>query len=530
MRAMSARTPRRAATPRAAGAGPGRAAGPRAPLPARPGAPKPAPIRATTPEEAATDTKATPVESRFDWRACWYPVAYAADVASTPLRVELFDEPFAVARTPAGGWLAFADACPHRGAALSEGRVTACGKLMCPYHGYTFSATGACVAAPYAPRAVGSPRAAASAVPVVEAQGIVWLAPAPGGPPPLLSALPLLPELELPGWVASDFVRDAPGVDAGALLANVADPDHGLFAHQTSNFDTFTASPDAPMTVRTDAATGAVAGETASRGTLLPTTTPSRGPSIARLRYLPPIHTRWSTHGGAKGEEDASFVAAFYVSPLAVGRSRLFVRYARSIAPWLPVPRWLLAMGLNGFVDQDTFLLATQSATALAREAEALACGSPPPRSPCPKSPTEAFLAAVEAWWVPKVGSQPGRAVRLARGAPLLPPRAVVLDRYATHTAIVPSSAAAWGVARRVDAAATAAAAAAAALLLGAAGSGAPPDRLAPWLVAPVAAAVVAAGARGVAARFEYRYDRSRQAADLARLATLQPGVEAAEE
>lgn len=283
------------------------------------------------------------------------------------------------------------------------------------------------------------------------------------------------------------------------------------------------------MTVRTDVETGAVVGETAARGTLLPSPRGgSAGPAVARLTYLPPIHTRWSTHGGEGGEEDAKFIAAFYVSPTGVGRSRLFVRYARSLAPWLPIPRWLLALGLNDFVDQDTFLLATQCATNLAREAAALAAGAPPPRSPCPKSPTEAFLAAVEAWWVPRAASQPGRVARLARGAPPLPPRSVVLDRYSTHTAIAPSSGVAWRVARRVDAAATAAAAAAAALLLGAAGAGTPPASLAPWLAVPVTAVAMAGVARGVAARFEYRYDRSRQAADLARLASLQPDVEKA--
>ena len=40
-----------------------------------------------------------------------------------------------------------------------------------------------------------------------------------------------LPELDEPGWTSDDFVRDMP-VDYTLLVENLADPDHGLFAHQ----------------------------------------------------------------------------------------------------------------------------------------------------------------------------------------------------------------------------------------------------------------------------------------------------------
>lgn len=60
-----------------------------------------------------------------------------------------------------------------------------------------------------------------------------------------------LPELDGPGWVANDFVRDMP-VDFTLLLENVMDPDHGIFAHQTPIFDSFAASPDHAMTVSSE--------------------------------------------------------------------------------------------------------------------------------------------------------------------------------------------------------------------------------------------------------------------------------------
>ena len=60
----------------------------------------------------------------------------------------------------------------------------------------------------------------------------------------------VLPQLDEPGWTSDDFVRDMP-VDFTLLLENLADPDHGIFAHQTTSFDSFTASAAHPMSVST---------------------------------------------------------------------------------------------------------------------------------------------------------------------------------------------------------------------------------------------------------------------------------------
>ena len=60
-----------------------------------------------------------------------------------------------------------------------------------------------------------------------------------------------LPELDEPGWTSDDFIRDFP-VDFTLVLTNVADPDHGIFAHQTPIFDSFAASAEYPMQVTTE--------------------------------------------------------------------------------------------------------------------------------------------------------------------------------------------------------------------------------------------------------------------------------------
>jgi phenylpropionate dioxygenase-like ring-hydroxylating dioxygenase large terminal subunit len=64
-----------------------------------------------------------------------------------------------------------------------------------------------------------------------------------------------LPELDEDGWTTDDFIRDFP-VDFTLVLENVADPDHGIFAHQTPIFDSFAASADFPMSISTEAGKG----------------------------------------------------------------------------------------------------------------------------------------------------------------------------------------------------------------------------------------------------------------------------------
>ena len=55
--------------------------------------------------------------------------------------------------------LAWQDLCLHRGTRLSLGEVQDGGRLMCPYHGWTYDAEGRCVLMPAHPDQTPSPRA-----------------------------------------------------------------------------------------------------------------------------------------------------------------------------------------------------------------------------------------------------------------------------------------------------------------------------------------------------------------------------------
>lgn len=105
----------------------------------------------------------------------WHPVAFSERLAAGQSQaVRLLDEQLVLWRDAAGAVHAWDDRCPHRGAALSLGRVVD-GHLTCPYHGWRFDGTGRCVLKPAQP---GSPLPDApmtEAFAVRERHGLVWV-------------------------------------------------------------------------------------------------------------------------------------------------------------------------------------------------------------------------------------------------------------------------------------------------------------------------------------------------------------------
>lgn len=72
----------------------------------------------------------------------------AADLPTDrPHPFTLFGRQLVLWRDAAGAWRCFQDACPHRLAPLSEGRVVE-GQLVCSYHGWSFEGTGKCTRVP----------------------------------------------------------------------------------------------------------------------------------------------------------------------------------------------------------------------------------------------------------------------------------------------------------------------------------------------------------------------------------------------
>ena len=79
---------------------------------------------------------------------CWTPVLPLTELTSNPLAAEVAGEPIVLFQDGEQQWHALLDRCPHRGAALSLGKVNAQGQLRCQYHGWRFDGTGRCTGVP----------------------------------------------------------------------------------------------------------------------------------------------------------------------------------------------------------------------------------------------------------------------------------------------------------------------------------------------------------------------------------------------
>ena len=120
----------------------------------------------------------------------WFVAATSKAVTRRPLRVMMLGAPLLLARDRDDVLFALEDRCPHRGAALSQGRLESHG-VVCPYHGWAFASDGRCTRMPGAPE--GRPLSEVR-VPhffTQERDGLVWVSKLGGRPlPDRVLALP----------------------------------------------------------------------------------------------------------------------------------------------------------------------------------------------------------------------------------------------------------------------------------------------------------------------------------------------------
>ncbi|MBT0666773.1 aromatic ring-hydroxylating dioxygenase subunit alpha [Novosphingobium profundi] len=114
-------------------------------------------------------------DPRFaDFANQWVPLGLARTIAADrPFAFVVADERIVVFRDAHGRLSALHDRCPHRGVALSLGRIEK-GELQCPFHGWRFDGAGACTHVPWNPQARRD-SLGATALPVCEVAGVVWL-------------------------------------------------------------------------------------------------------------------------------------------------------------------------------------------------------------------------------------------------------------------------------------------------------------------------------------------------------------------
>jgi phenylpropionate dioxygenase-like ring-hydroxylating dioxygenase large terminal subunit len=182
-------------------------------------------------------------EELYQWTKQWYPVAVVDFLDSSRIhKTQLLGKDIILWRDGSGKWRCFDNACPHRLAPLSEGRVESDGTLLCSYHAWRFNGDGKCVRIPQSKdeqteaKHCSQSKSCAVSYPTQERQGLLWVWAESGSNAQIESELKtprLIPELE--NYSDKDAqlfrnIRDFPfGWDF--YMENVVDPAHVPVAH-----------------------------------------------------------------------------------------------------------------------------------------------------------------------------------------------------------------------------------------------------------------------------------------------------------
>eukprot|EP00965_Chrysotila_dentata_P218706 6190723-Pleurochrysis_carterae.AAC.4 len=175
------------------------------------------------------------VIKRFTFERAWYPVmpiSYAE--TDRPNAFTLLGRRMVLWRS-ADGWACVEDACPHRLAPLSTGRVKSDGNLMCRFHGWEFAGDGKCAKIPNAsPEAsaslCGSPETAATRFPVRDDGGLLWVWPE-SGDAGFANSLLSSPAVD-PNASKFEWIMTIPPVSYESMVENSMDPSHAPHLHE----------------------------------------------------------------------------------------------------------------------------------------------------------------------------------------------------------------------------------------------------------------------------------------------------------
>jgi phenylpropionate dioxygenase-like ring-hydroxylating dioxygenase large terminal subunit len=105
----------------------------------------------------------------------WYVILESKDVKRKPVSIKRLGEDLVLWRDGDAQVICAQNRCPHRGAALSLGRVVN-GNIECPYHGFQYNNEGQCILVPCNPKdSPIPPRLKIKTFITKEAYGFIWL-------------------------------------------------------------------------------------------------------------------------------------------------------------------------------------------------------------------------------------------------------------------------------------------------------------------------------------------------------------------
>ena len=160
----------------------------------------------------------------------WYAAAWDHEVGRNLLAKTIAGRPIVFYRTTAGRPVALADACWHRLAPLSMGKLRGDDEIQCGYHGICYDADGRATFMPA--QETINPSATVHSYPVVERHRYVWVWPGD----PALADPDLVPDLywnDHPEW-AGDGKTIHVNCSYQLIVDNLMDLTHEQFVHGSS--------------------------------------------------------------------------------------------------------------------------------------------------------------------------------------------------------------------------------------------------------------------------------------------------------
>jgi phenylpropionate dioxygenase-like ring-hydroxylating dioxygenase large terminal subunit len=284
--------------------------------------------------------------------AGWFAAARSRALGACPISVTVCGLPVALFRGADGAPAALEDRCPHRNAPLSAGRVRA-GALECAYHGWRFDGAGACLAVPGLAAPPEGRATRATALPCVEQDRLVWVAPSrevPAAPPRAFA------HAGARGYTTVWNVLDV-RASLYRAVENVLDVPHTAYLHG-GLFRSRGARRSIEVAVRrwADRCEAEYLGEPRPAGLLGRLLAPGGGVVEHVDRFLLPCVAEVEYRLGA-----SHLVATTAATPLDPDRTRLF----SAVTFRLPVPGWLVAPVLaplaRHVLRQDARMLALQT-------------------------------------------------------------------------------------------------------------------------------------------------------------------------
>ncbi len=161
----------------------------------------------------------------------WYAVAWDHEVSNKGLLARtIAGIPMAIYRTADGRPVALADACWHRLAPLSMGKLIGSDEVQCPYHGLRYNSAGRCTAMPA--QETINPSAMVPSYPAVERHRYIWVWP---GDMTLADPdlIPDMHQMDSPEWAGDGLTIEAP-CNYQLILDNLMDLTHEEFVHGSS--------------------------------------------------------------------------------------------------------------------------------------------------------------------------------------------------------------------------------------------------------------------------------------------------------